>query len=578
MTQIARRLSEKYSQASRVTDVEVVPLREQLVGAHRLALFALFGAVVCVLVIGCANVANLLLSRGVTRRREFLTRIAVGASPLRIARQLVAESLLLTGSGALAGWLLAAWFFQPLARTAMQSVPLIEESNTDLVVLGFALLLALVSGVVCGVAPLLGVRKVDWRSRAPTDNAASRRLRKGLVIGEIALAVALVSGAGLLLRTVANLQAVDVGFRMNGILLVSTDLTTGPLRERGGASRYLEELMPRLSALPGVRRAGAATRMPLDGSGLQPQPISAEGRPILPMADSPQALATAVTPSYFDIMGVSLLRGRLFTGADTADTRLVSVVNETAARRIWPGEDAIGMRFVIGSAERLGSFRRPPRPGEVEWREVVGVVSDIHSTAFDAPVEPEIYYSYEQYPIYDPKVMVQTEGDPLALAPAVRATMRALNDRAVVSGVSTMERVAAESIAEPRLRALLVGLFSAVALALAALGIYSVMAYTVAQRTQEIGIRKALGARDAQVSRMILGASLRLAAAGILVGLAAAVVAAHWISSLFFGVAPGDPRTIAATCLLLSLVALLAGYVPARRALRVDPAVALRSE
>jgi putative ABC transport system permease protein len=402
-------------------------------------------------------------------------------------------------------------------------------------------------------------------------------LRKGLVIGEVALAVMLVASAGLLVRTVANLQTVDVGFRMQGILVVSTDLTTGPLRERGHAAQFLEEIMPRLTALPGVRLSGAATRVPLEGSPAM-QAITPEGRPALPAAQSPQVLQAAVTPSYFGVMGVLLREGRLFTEADSADAKLVAIVNETAARRFWPGENPIGKRFAIGSSERFGSFRRPRAGEEIEWREIVGIVSDIRSAAFDSQVEPEVYYNYRQFPIYDPKLLVQAETDPLALAPAVRAEIKAVNGRAVVSGVRTMEHVAAESIAQPRLRALLVGLFSAVALALAAIGIYGVMSYTVAQRAHEIGIRKALGARDAQVSRMILGNALWLAGTGIAAGLLGAFAAAHWISSLLFGVAPTDPWTIAATCALLSGATALAGYVPARRALQVDPAVALRSE
>jgi len=286
-----------------------------------------------------------------------------------------------------------------------------------------------------------------------------------------------------------------------------------------------------------------------------------------------------VTPGYFSTLSVAITRGRSFTESDVADGKLVAILNETAARRYWPGEDPVGKRFAIGSRERFGSFRAPPRgPDDIEWREIVGVVGDIRSAGFAAQVQPEVFYNYKQFPLYDPKLVVKSGGNPAALAAAVRREVALVNNRAVITRVRTMEEVAAESIREPRLRAAVIGLFSLLALVLGIVGIYGVMSYTVARRTQEIGIRMALGARRIQVSWMIVVETLRLTAAGIAIGLAGAAAGGSAIASLLFGVEPSDAPTLGGTCLVLVVSALSAGYLPARKAMRVDPAAALRSE
>jgi predicted permease len=576
LTAIARRISQRHPQAARVTEVQVMPLRDSLVGTQRPTLLALFGAVGCILLIGCANVANLLLSRGVARRQEMLTRMALGATRWRLARQATAEALFLTVLGAVAGVAAASWVQGLLVRALQPRAPLAEGAQMDWAVLGFAVLLAMACGVACGLAPLAEWRTADWSRRGQTEGGASKRLREFLVVGEVALALSLVASAGLLARTVAKLQSVELGFRFDRILAVSLDLGTRPLRGRGNAARFVEELMPRVAALPGVRAAAATNALPLE-NGRAGQAITREGRPALPAADSPQVVQRAVTPGYFTAMGIPLRKGRLFTEADTGDGNLVAIVNETAARRYWPGEDPVGTRFAVGSLERFGSFRRPP-PGGVELREIVGVVADVRTAGFAAEVQPEVYYSYKQYPLYDVRLLVWAAVDPTTLAPVIRREAAAVNPRAVVARVRTMEEVAAASLAEPRQRAALVGVFSALALGLGMLGIYSVMSYTVARRTKEIGIRVALGAQPGDVLRLVVGQALRLAAAGVIVGLAGAVAAGRWISGLLFGVQPGDPATLAGTCLLLAGAAVAASYRPARHAARVDPAVALRSE
>ena len=577
LTAIARRIAERHPTAPRVTQVQVVPLRDSLVGTHRLALGTLFGAVGCVLLIGCANVANLLLSRGVGRRRELRTRMAMGATRWQIARQLTVESLLLCGLGAVAGVVIAAWAQGLLARALEGRVPMVEHTRMDLTVLGFAAVLTVICGVICGLAPLVGWEAADWRGRGQTEGTTSRRIRQALVMSEVALAVTLVASAGLLVRTLANLQAVDVGFQWERILTVSLDVTTDTLRGRGNAARFLEEVIPRIAALPGVRSVGAATGTPLEG-GPAGQAITREDRAALLAVASPQVVQTAVTPGYFTALGVALTRGRFCTEADTAEGALVALLNETAARRYWPGEDPVGKRFAMGSRERFGFFRPPRVPGAIEWREVVGVVADMRSAGFAADIQPEVYYCYKQFPLYEPRLFVRTAGDTAALAPAIRRELHAANNRVVIVDMRTMEQVAAQSVTEQRLRAALVVSFSVLALVLGMLGIYSVLSYTVGQRTQEIGIRMALGADRTQVSRMVVGQAVRVTAAGIVLGLVGAFATARVIASLLFGVQPLDAMTFAGTCLVMLAAAVLASGPPARRATRVDPAVALRRE
>jgi predicted permease len=572
---IADRVSSRHPDAP-AAGVRIITLRDMLVGNQEQALFGLFGAVACVLIIGCANVANLLLSRGVRRRREVLTRLALGATRWRLTRQLLAEGLLLGGLGAALGLLLSLWGHDLLASTVEKRLPLVDGPRLDSAVLAFSVLLTLVVSVVCGLIPLVDWRSVDWNVRGQSESRSSRRLRHALVIGEVALAVTVVASAGLFLRTLANLRSVDVGFETARTLVVATDLTTSPLRQRGSSAAFVHDIIPRIAAIPGVRSAAASTGVPFEG-GLATQAITRHGDPVRAAGASPQVVQTAVTPDYFMVMGIALTQGRLFTEDDRADGHLVAVINTTAARRYWPGENPIGKRFAIGSSERFGSFRAV-KPGEVEWREIVGVVSDIRSRGFAADVQAEVYHSYRQFPLYDPSLVIRTVGEPAALISAIRSEIQAVNNRAVITKVRTLEEVADESIADPRLRATLSTIFSALALGLGMLGIYAVMSYSVAQRTREIGIRVALGARPHQVAGMIMTKALRLAAAGVVLGLAGASLVARWISSMFFGVSAADPVTLGAASLLLLLAAALATAYPTRRALTVDPAEALRAE
>jgi putative ABC transport system permease protein len=576
LTAIAQRVSSMHPGGGAVAEVRLVPLRETLVGDHALTLFGLFGAVGCILLIGSANVANLLLSRGVSRRREVMTRLALGATRWRLARQLLTESVMLGAAGAGLGLLLSLWAQNVIATVLAGRVTLIDGTRLDMTVLAFSAVLAAIVSAVCGLIPLVDWDAADWSARGQTETRASRRTRDGLAVAELAVAVIVVATAGLLVRTVVNLRSVDVGFDTERTLVVSTDLTSSTLRERGAAAQFVEALIPRIAAIPGVRAAAATTVIPLAGGPVR-QAITRYGDPPAPSAASPQVTQTAVTTGYFKAMGIAVTRGRVFTDADRRDGPLVAVVNETAARRYWPGEDPVGKRFAIGSSERFGSFRAV-KPGEVEWREIVGVVGDVRSAGFASSVQPEAFYSYKQFPVYEPSLIVRTAGDPATLTEAIRSQVAAINPRAVITQVRTLDQVADQAIADPRLRATLATAFSTVALLLGMLGIYGVMSYTVAQRTREIGIRMALGARRSQVARMIMGKALRLAAIGVGLGLIGAYAAARWISSLFFGVTPADAVTLTAACALLIVAAVAASLHPVRHAVRVEPAVALRSE
>ena len=576
LTAIAQQVSARHPNGPAVANVRVAALRETLVAGHKLTLFGLFGAVGCILLIGSANVANLLLSRGVSRRREVLTRLALGATRWRLAGQVLTESVLLGALGATLGLLVSVWAQRLVVFAMAERVPLIDQMRVDWVVLAFAVGVTAAVSVVCALIPLIDWRAVGWNARGETESRTARRLRHVMVVGEIALAVVVVAVAGLLVRTVANLRAVPVGFATDRTLVLSTDLTTAPLRERGSGARFVEELLPRVAALPGVRLAAASTGVPLEGGSAE-QAITREGDPVRPAASSPQVTQTAVTPDYFKAMGIAVKRGRVFTEDDRRDDVLVAVLNETAARRYWPGEDPIGKRFALGSRERFGSFRQV-KEGEIEWREIVGIVADVRSAGFAADVQPEVYYNYKQFPLFGPSLIVRAAGDPSSIVESVRREVQAVNARAVITRLRTLDDVADESIADPRLRATLVTMFSAVGVMLGMLGIYGLMSYTVAQQTREIGVRMALGATRAHVVHLILGKALRLAAAGITLGLVGAYLVARSISSLFFGVGPADGATLAAACALLASAAVVATLYPAHRALSIEPSAALRHD
>ena len=491
---------------------------------------------------------------------------------------------MLTGIGATAGILAAAWAQRLLRSTLVGKIPFAADIRIDWVVLAFSVAVTLVTAGLCALTPIAHLRiggipsLLQGGLRSHTEAPRGRMLGQALVAGEVALAVVLSASAGLLIRTVAKLEAVDPGFRADRVLTVSFDFTASPFRGPGNQQPYFHELMTRVSGLPGVRRVGAVSEPPLSRRRVPDQPFTLEGQPLRNQPESPQAIFQAVSGGYLPALSIALKRGRLFTEADGRDDKLVAIINETAARLYWRGEDPIGKRLAMGSRERFGYFRIPPRPGEPEWREIVGVVADVRSSALDQPPQPEIFFSYRQFPMYSPTLVMRADGDPLSLAAAVRWEALRLNARAVVTDVRTLEQIAAASIAQPRLRARLIALVSALALLLSGLGIYAVTSYTVGQRTKEIGIRIALGASSEGVLGLVIRQAMGATAIGLALGTAGALAAGRWISTLLYGVSPADPVSLAGACLLFTIAAIGATYIPARRAAAVDPAAALRSE
>ena len=583
MTALARRISDRHPAGGRVTEVQLSPLRTEIVGPHRTGLLVLFGAVICVLLIACANVATLSLSRAVTRRAEMTVRSSLGAGTARLVRMVFVESLLLSVLGTVGGVVLGVVALGLLKRGLAASIPLVAGSHMDWGVLAFTVVVSLASACLCAISPAVQLSSgrlgssLQGAIRSYTAAPRGSLLQQVLMAGEVALAAALVIVAGLLIRTVLHLRAVDPGFRAEQVLAVSFDLTSSPFRGPGRQQPWFHELMAAIARAPGVRVAGVS-EAPLMRRSLPDQPVTLEGQPIRSASESPQVIMRAVTPDYFPTVGIPLRKGRLFTEADSGDGKLVAIVNEIAAHRLWQGADPIGQRIAMGSAQHFGYFRIPPPPGQPEWREVVGVVADIRSSALDLPPQPEVFYSYRQFPWYTPTLLLRTVGDPLSLAAETRREAAALNPHAVVTGVSTLERIVAASVGQPRFRALVAGLFGALAVLLGTLGIYSVISYAAAQRTREIGIRMALGATPFDAAWLVAGQAMRTTAVGLALGIAVALIAGSYISSLLFGVGSADPVTLLVACGLFGGAAAAASYVPARRAAAIDPSVAVRSE
>ena len=570
MSTIARRLEAQYPDSQKGVGVALVPLHDQLVRGVRPALLVLLVTVGLVLLISCANVASLTLAQATARAREVAVRLALGAGRGRVARQLLTESLLLALVGAAAGLLLAFWMVDLLKAFSPPGTPRLDEVRIDARVLGFTLVIGLVTGLVFGLVPALQTSKPHLNQalkeggKGTSAGARSRRLRQTIVVAEVALALTLLVGAGLLLKSFVRLQRVDPGFNSRGILTATIGLPRTGYPERRQITAFYGQLIERLKALPGVQAAGAVSDLPL-GGGASDVSFVVQGRPLPPPGQRPAAWYNSVTTDYFRTMGVRLLRGREFGERDSEQAPRAVIISETMARRFFPDEDPIGKR--LGNGE------------DDNWREIVGVVADVRHFGLDAEARPTMYFPDRQAPSRGMSLVVRAGGgDPLALAGAVRGAVLALDPNLAVAGLGTLDALVSDSIATPRFVLLLIGAFAGVALLLAAVGIYGVMAYAVGERTHEIGVRMALGAQPGDVLRLVVGQGMTLVVAGVGLGLVGAFALTRLMATLLFQVSATDPLIFASVPAVLAGVALLACYLPARRATRVDPLVALRYE
>jgi putative ABC transport system permease protein len=547
----------------------VVPIREQLTGEVRPALFVLLGAVAFVLLIACANVANLLLARATTRQRELAVRAALGAGRARLVRQLMAESLVLATAGGAAGLLLAWWALQLLRTAVAERLPIarLELVGIDLRVLGFTIAASLISGLIFGLIPALtsaGSSLTDALKEGGRTASAGRgtRTRSAFVVLEVALALVLLVGAGLLLRSFLRLLNVDPGFNPQQTVTMRVSLPSARY-DNARSGRFFETLFDRIDGLPGVSAAGAISFLPLHGLGSATSYVVV-GKPTPPMGQEPVTDVRVVTHDYFKAMGIPLLRGRLFDERRATDAVNHVVINDVMARQQWPGEDPIGKRIQVSWTGRIED-------------EVIGVVGDVQHASLDAQAKATIYWPYMRSP-YSSMTVVVRAAEARSLVSSVIGLVREQDPDLVVADVKTMEEVVSDSVAERRLTMTLLIVFAGAALVLAAVGIYGVIAYSVTQRTQEIGIRMALGATHGRVLAMVVGQALILAGLGVALGGGGALLLTRLMSGLLFGVKPADPLTFGTVAGGLVLVAAAASYLPAWRATRVDPVVALRAE
>src|SRR3954471_2566674 len=574
MTTIAKRLEQQYPDTNGTKLTEVVPLQDLVVGSTRGTLLTLLGAVGLVLLIACANVANLLLSRATSREREMVVRAAVGAGRGRLVRQLLTESAVLGLAAALLGTWLARLGMLGLIALAPANLPRVDEVHVDVFAMLFAVGLALLASCVFGLAPALQasrVQLVDGLRQGGKGSGIGARVawaRSAFVIAEIALAVVLVVAAGLLARSLAAIAAVDMGFIPERLLVLRTSVPTRSAEEASRATGFYRDLLPELRAVPGVSSAAGVTGLPTQvasngGYWLEGGPNFQQ----LGIAKSPQAVFTVVTPEYFATMRIPLKRGRDFSDSDTHDATKVAVVNEALVRNSFPNEDPIGRRIQCGL-------------DTLDFMTIVGVVGDVRTWGPQRPAQPEIFMPYEQHPgpATSLNLVARTElADPLVLSDTMRRKISERNPDVPVRA-STMELTLETASATPRFQTFLLVVFAAVALILALAGVYGVMAYTVSQRIPELGVRIALGATPEHIRTLVFGQGAKLAGAGLVVGIALALLSGRILQGFLFGVTATDPRVIASVVVVVAIATAAACYVPVRRAGRVDPMVALRQQ
>ncbi len=569
MDAIAARLSDQYPAVNSGIGVTLVSLDEQMTESVQTALLVLLAAVSFVLLVACANVATLLLARAASRQKEISIRAALGAGRIRLVRQLLTESVLLAALGGALGALLAVWGINLILALSPSEIPRQNEIGIDATVLVFTLGLSVLTGVIFGLVPALQLSKSDLHESLKEGGRSSagttrQGVRSALVISQVALTLVLLIGAGLLIRSFVRLMNVDPGFRTENLLVMGIAVPTSMRSAPPQKIAYYKELFERIEAIPGVQSAGAATRLPLTARGVTTK-LFIEGRAVAP-GEEPDIEFRRASSDYFSALGVPLIDGRYFTNEDNMQAPGVVIINQSAARRFWPNDTAIGKRV-----------RTSPDPN-FSWNTVVGVVGDVKHFGLDADARPEMYVAFNQAPPDSPFMVVRTTSDPMNVAASVRAQVAAMNKDQPVNTIQTMEEVLAASVAGRRFNMLLLAMFAGLALLLAAVGIYGVISYSVAQRTQEIGIRMALGAQTRDVLAMVISQAARLALAGVAIGLIASFLLTRLMKSLLFNVSATDPVTFLAVSLLLMGLAFAASYIPARRATKVDPMIALRYE
>ena len=570
---VARNLAKQFPNTNSKEGAFAQPLRDRLTGSSRIAAMILLGAVGFVLLIACANIANLLLARATGRQKELAMRMALGAGRRRIIRQLLTESILLSVIAGAVGLLLAVWATPLLAHLVPQGLAPLNGAGINTEVLVFLVIVSIFCGVLFGLAPALRISRIDLASAIKQGSAQSgassgaKRMRGVLVVAEVALALMLFSGATLMLRSFINVRDLDPGFRPSHVLALETELPFPKYNDVSRRNEFFEQVLERVNHLPGVVAAGCTTWLPLTNWG-GANSIRIEGRPAPRPGQAMIPNTRMISDEYMQAVGMRLIKGREFNASDGANTPAVALINEAAAEKFWQGENPIGTRFRLDNDAKLQ-----------RWITIVGIVGDVRQAGLDLPPRPEIYYPYSQWGFFAPGYLaVRTTGDPMALANAVREQVWAVDKDQPVTGVMPLETMLADYLAPRELQSSLLGAFAGFALLLAALGIYAVLAFSVAQRTQEIGVRVALGAQPRDILRGVLKQGLGLAGLGAAIGVAGALALSRLLASLLFGVSATDPLTLVAAAAVLLAVAAAACFIPARRAMKVDPMVALRYE
>ncbi|HUQ79644.1 MAG TPA: ABC transporter permease [Gemmatimonadaceae bacterium] len=572
LSAVARRLEQQYP-TNKDLGVHLVSLPEQVVGRTlRTSLWIMLAAVGAVLLIACANVANLLLSRAAVREREISVRVALGAGRTRLVRQLLTESVLLSTTGAALGTALAWIGLRVLIRVAPADVPRLDQVHIDPLVLMLALGLAVVTGLLFGLAPAIQSSRAAVAGalresiRGGTGGRRAQRVRRALVVAQIALVVMLLTGAGLLIRSFMHLQRVDLGFRPDHLLTMRISMPRAKYPTPQAIAAFQTSVVERTKQIPGVQEAGVITDIFLSATPNSTN-ITLDGREMSPREQGVEVPLDAVSPDYFRTMGIPLLRGRTFTAADNLDAPEVVIVNENMARHFWPNEDAIGKRFRYGSPQSTAPLMT-----------IVGVVADMRRTGFDSPVRYETFRPNTQRVLTFFTLVARTAGEPLASVPAVRAQIRSLDADQPVFQVASMDQLLSSMVAQRRFSMTLLGVFATLALVLGVVGVYGVTAYLVAQRTREVGVRLALGAQPSQVVALVVRQGMAMAAIGLATGLVGALAAGRFMTGLLYGVSPYDVSTLAGVAIVIALATLAANWVPALRAARVDPLTALRGD